>query len=156
VLEKRKASSQAFVDFIGKYFVREFSNYFPVGININFVRICPDGKSLEHRCFERGINHETLACGTGSLASAFIARELCKVKTEKMIVFPHCCRWFLPDAEIRVEQMGRGWRLKGSPARLFNGDFCWERWYTQYGYNRRTALAMNTTEGKPTAIAGTV
>jgi diaminopimelate epimerase len=154
VLEKRKASSQAFVDFIGKYFVREFSNYFPVGININFVRISPDGKSFAHRCFERGINHETLACGTGSLASAFIARELGKVKTKKMIVFPHCCRWFLPDAEIRVEQLKKGWRIKGSPARLFNGNFCWERWFTRYNTKRRTAFTKNSTEGKSAAIAG--
>lgn len=156
MLEKRKASSQAFVDFIGKYFVREFSNYFPVGININFVRISPDGKSLEHRCFERGINHETLACGTGSLASAFMAMALSKVNTKKIVVLPHCCRWFLPDAEIRVEQMEKGWRLKGSPARLFNANFCWEQWYTRYNTNRKTEFTMNSNEGKPAAITATV
>ena len=125
--EKRTASSSAFVNFIGKYFVREFSSYFPVGININFVSVSADAKAIEHRCFERGINHETYACGTGSLASAFVARALDRVNTNKISVRPHCCRWTLPEAEITIEKSNDAWRIKGSPDRLFEGTFSWRQ-----------------------------
>ncbi|GAB6907491.1 Diaminopimelate epimerase [Desulfosarcina cetonica] len=126
-VEKRAGSSIAFIDFIGKYFVREFSNLFPVGININFVRVLPDRQTIEHRCFERGINHETLSCGTGALASAYIAKVSGRVGGDKIIVRPHRCRWHLPDAELVIEHADNAWSIKGVPYRLFNGMFDWHR-----------------------------
>lgn len=125
--EKRRASSSAFVDFIGKYFAREFADVFPVGININFVGVSSDSNAIEHRCFERGINHETFACGTGSLASAFVARQLNRIKSNEIAVRPHCCRWTIPEAEITIEIRNDEWRIKGSPDRLFDGTFCWRQ-----------------------------
>jgi diaminopimelate epimerase len=124
--EKRFSTSVALVDFIGNYFVREYSDLFPVGININFTRIINDAKILEYRCFERGVNHETLACGTGALAVAFVARELQKVNGKNITVWPHRCRWDDPQAEIKVEESGSGWLLKGNPCMLMKGTFMWE------------------------------
>ena len=124
--EKRASSSSAFVDFIGNYFAREFSDLFPVGININFVRKVENSKILEYRCFERGINHETLACGTGALAVAFVAKELNMVDSPKVVVWPHRCRWEIPDAEMKVEKCDRGWLLNGNPRMLLQGQFMWE------------------------------
>ena len=123
--EKRVSTSTDLVDFIGNYFVREYSDLFPVGININFVRRIKDSEILEYRCFERGVNHETLACGTGALAVAFIARELNVVHDNKITIWPHRCRWDDPTAEIMLAEGKSGWLLNGNPYMLLNGTFMW-------------------------------
>ncbi len=51
---------------------------FPKGANVNFVQVTgPDTISI--RTFERGVEAETLSCGTGATASAAIAHKLGKV-----------------------------------------------------------------------------
>ena len=52
--------------------VREHEAFKPKGTNVNFVQV--RGRSaIEVRTFERGVEAETLACGTGSTASAIIS-----------------------------------------------------------------------------------
>jgi len=53
---------------------------FPQGINVNFVEVL-DGHTLWQRTFERGVEDETLACGTGAVASSVISALLGKVET---------------------------------------------------------------------------
>lgn len=49
-----------------------FHPFFKDGTNVNFVQIM-DSKTLKIRSYERGVEGETLACGTGSMASALIS-----------------------------------------------------------------------------------
>ena len=51
----------------------------PEGANINFVQRLPDG-SLKIRTFEKGVEGETLACGTGITAAAIAAGFLGSVQ----------------------------------------------------------------------------
>jgi diaminopimelate epimerase len=45
---------------------------FPQGINVNFIQVM-DRHTLWQRTFERGVEGETLACGTGAVASSVIS-----------------------------------------------------------------------------------
>ena len=47
----------------------------PDGANVDFVRF-PDRQTLEIRSYERGVEAETLACGTGVLAAAAVGLAL--------------------------------------------------------------------------------
>lgn len=42
------------------------------GANVNWVAHMPDGRGWRYRTFERGVEGETLACGTGAVATAAV------------------------------------------------------------------------------------
>lgn len=120
---KRMSTGNALVNFIGYYFVKNYRHIFPKGINVNFVRQFPGEDIIEYRCFERGINKETLACGTGALACAFVMRSLERVAANEIRLWPYLCRTYKHDAEIRVKRDREGWRISGQPSLLFTGRF---------------------------------
>jgi diaminopimelate epimerase len=52
--------------------IRNHPHFAPTGTNANFVRLEKDSR-LSVRTYERGVEDETLACGTGTVASALVA-----------------------------------------------------------------------------------
>ncbi len=55
--------------------IRFHEMFEPNGANANFVKVLPDGK-IKVRTYERGVEDETMACGTGAVASALFAAML--------------------------------------------------------------------------------
>ncbi|MCW8814078.1 MAG: diaminopimelate epimerase, partial [Chlorobium sp.] len=57
------------VDLLGRE-IRYLSEFTPDGTNVNFINV--KDKIIYIRTYERGVEAETLACGTGSVAAALI------------------------------------------------------------------------------------
>ncbi|MGP8319503.1 MAG: diaminopimelate epimerase [Methanosarcinaceae archaeon] len=62
-----------------------FDPIFPNGANVNFVKVESDNE-ITIRTYERGVEDETLSCGTGSVACAYLARRL-KGMTDEIQVY---------------------------------------------------------------------
>jgi diaminopimelate epimerase len=67
-------ADQAMVQPLGEE-IRRHPHFAPRGTNVNFVQVLEPGR-IRVRTYERGVEGETLACGTGVTASALITAEL--------------------------------------------------------------------------------
>lgn len=76
----------------------------PAGANVNFVEVAGEGR-LRVRTYEKGVEAETLACGTGALASALVARLTGRVGRDALAVE-------MPGGVLHV-----GFRLAGGAVR---------------------------------------
>jgi len=65
--------------------IRHRKDLFPEGTNVNFLEITGTD-SLSIRTFERGVEDETLACGTGTVAAALMSYRLDKVTSSPVRV----------------------------------------------------------------------
>lgn len=63
--------------------VRYNKFFFPYGTNVNFVEAV-DSRNIKIRTYERGVESETLACGTGCVASAIVYTLKRKNKSKKV------------------------------------------------------------------------
>ena len=80
-----------FVDDVGQVPVTEWGRiirfhevYQPAGTNVNFVQAV-NGR-LSVRTYERGVEGETMACGTGAVASALIATKIGLAKSPVQVI----------------------------------------------------------------------
>jgi diaminopimelate epimerase len=64
--------------------IRFHSAFAPAGTNANFVQR-GKGSAIEIRTYERGVEDETLACGTGAIASAIISACLFKMNSPVVV-----------------------------------------------------------------------
>ena len=60
--------------------IREHERFAPAGTNVNFMSITPPD-AISIRTYERGVEDETLACGTGSVASAVVAATTLNIQS---------------------------------------------------------------------------
>ena len=64
---------------------RHHSLFQPAGANVNFISVL-DPHQIRIRTYERGVEDETLACGTGSIASALIASLVGKAESPVTLI----------------------------------------------------------------------
>lgn len=127
---------------IGVFLNDQLRDHFPSGINVNFARVDTDRQVVEYRCFERGIDRETLACGTGAVAVAAVSKHLGYLRGRLITVLPHLCRWHDRDATMHITQERNGeWRLVGTPRMLVEGVFSYE---TEIDGDHSTEHSSNT------------
>ena len=62
--------------------IRSHQTFAPAGTNVNFISLKQDN-TIIMRTYERGVEDETLACGTGAIAGALVTAS--KFKTESPI-----------------------------------------------------------------------
>lgn len=75
------------------YRLRWHEVFKPHGVNANFVEVQDQGMDtglakLKIRTFEKGVEAETLACGTGALAAAVVARMQGHIEANTVQLFP--------------------------------------------------------------------
>lgn len=122
--EKRRNFGSWLVSHIGAYINKHYHHRFPVGINVNFARISKSVGTVEYRTYERGVDRETLACGTGAAAIAYIAKVLKMTADNKMIsLLPCLCNRYQSGAKLGVMVTENGILLNGYPSLLFSGNF---------------------------------
>ncbi len=98
--------------------IRHNKRYDAQGVNVNFVKA--SGKQLEMRTFERGVENETLSCGTGVTAAAIsayhsgnISGNIINVKTAG------------GNLQVKFKANGSGYSdiwLIGPATRVFEGE----------------------------------
>jgi diaminopimelate epimerase len=99
--------------------IRNHAMFQPEGTNVNFIERV-GAKSLRIRTFERGVENETLACGTGAIASAIVASLAMGLKTP-ITVQPKS------NATLRVAFRRNGEKIRdvslsGPATMTFEGD----------------------------------
>lgn len=93
----------------------------PQGANLNIVQLMPNGE-LCNRTFERGVEGETLACGTGCVAAA-IAASLFYNLPAPIKVRPLSQETLLVDFTIERDTI-QNLTMTGPAIKIFSGTYC--------------------------------
>ncbi len=98
--------------------IRYSKNFEKQGINVNFVSI--EGNTLKMRTYERGVEDETLSCGTGVTAAAIVAYDQNLVHQEEIDVIAKGGR-----LKIKLKKTEKGYEdiwLTGPTENVFKGE----------------------------------
>lgn len=104
---------------------RYHNTFSPAGTNVDFIKLT-SGNTLQIRTYERGVEDETLACGTGSVASVIIASLLKGVSSPAILktrsgkeLIVH----FKRDGKLFFDVL-----LEGDAMVIYEGDMWEEAW----------------------------
>jgi diaminopimelate epimerase len=94
----------------------------PEGTNVNFVRY-PEEHRMEIRTFERGVEDETLACGTGVLAGVAVGLATGRLVLPVRALTRGGFELEVDRAEGSAVQGGTSWRFGGDARVVAEGTF---------------------------------
>lgn len=98
--------------------LRYSPDFAPEGTNVNFIQV--ENGEIKIRTYERGVENETLACGTGSVASALVSFVNDKLKTPIKL---HVKSGDILEVDFKVDdQKVRDLALTGPAKVIFNGE----------------------------------
>ena len=97
--------------------IRMHKDLMPEGANVNFVKIISKEKAeLEIRSYERGVEGETLACGTGAVSAAIIFYSL-KNQTTPVKILTRSGELLIVDLKVKDKKF-IGMNLTGNAERM--------------------------------------
>ena len=118
VLESR-ALTRLNVELWGRA-LRYHQHFAPHGTNVNFMTIT-GRHALRLRTYERGVEAETAACGTGSAAAALIAARLGRLQPPVQVT---CASGDVLEVDFRLTAKGaRAVTLRGPAVYVFKGCY---------------------------------
>lgn len=94
--------------------IRYHERFSPDGTNANFARIEKDG-SVTIRTYERGVEGETLACGTGAVAAAVLAAHRGWVCLPAAV---HCASGY----DLVIDEIKGTTTLSGNAVTVYEGE----------------------------------
>jgi diaminopimelate epimerase len=96
--------------------VRYHDHFAPAGTNANFIQVVSRGELLL-RTYERGVESETYACGTGAAASVAVAHalDLCEPKAKVTTS---------GGEVLEISVHGSDIFLRGKAQLVYRGEFC--------------------------------
>ena len=104
---------------------RYHDDFKPAGTNANFINIYSQ-ELIEIRTYERGVENETLACGTGSIASAIVSASLGKVKSPVSV---KTASGVILKIHFDLEnEVAKNVYLEGDARVIFAGELTSEAW----------------------------
>nr|MBU1328135.1 diaminopimelate epimerase [Candidatus Omnitrophota bacterium] len=106
------------VDAIGSA-MRYHDEFKPKGTNVDFVEIIDDN-NIKMRTYERGVEGETSACGTGAAASGIISRV--KGEKHRVKVNVHTLGGILKVEFQKVDNKIKNVYLEGEAKKVFTGQ----------------------------------
>jgi len=109
--------------------IRYHAEYQPAGTNANFARVL-NRHRIKLRTYERGVEDETLACGTGAVATALIAAWTGLVDSPVDVLVRSG-----ETLKIHFEKTGKGFEkvyLEGGTTVVYQG-FLWDEAYHTAG-----------------------
>lgn len=95
--------------------VRYHPSFAPEGANANFIEIV-DHEHLYLRTYERGVENETYACGTGAAASVVVAHSLGLVKARTQVTTSG-------GENLEISLRGQDIFLRGQVQLVYRGEF---------------------------------
>lgn len=100
-----------------------FHPAFPKGVNVDFVEV-KGVRDLHIRTYERGVEHETLACGTGCVAASLVSHQIHGIESPARLLTNGGI------LDVSFEQGASGWDicLEGEVHRIMEGQILPRAW----------------------------